>query len=64
MLRQSRQHARPDFFGVVKREDNIGPAFPGERAMRSTFALHAPPQPQKRCEHAPRFRCRPLTHQA
>src|SRR5206468_11830623 len=40
-LRDSRKHARADLFTIVECEDNIGPAFSGERTVGVRLPLRS-----------------------
>src|SRR5258705_181882 len=51
MLRDSRQHARADLFTIVECEDNIGPAFPGERTVGARLPLELPANSEESCRH-------------
>lgn len=45
VLGDARKHSRADFFGVVKREDYVGPALAGQSAVRTRLSLEFPLTP-------------------
>jgi len=50
-LGDSGKHPRPDLFAVVKREDSVWPAGPGEGFVRTGLALERPADPVKSREY-------------
>ena len=55
MLRDSRQHARPDFLIIVKAEDEVWPADPGQRAVGAGGTLDFPPNAEECREDSARL---------
>jgi hypothetical protein len=47
MLRDSRQHARPNFLIIVKAEDEIWPTRSGQGAVGAGGALEGPPNSEE-----------------
>ena len=62
-LGNSRQHARIDFFAIVKCEHIVWPIWTGEDTVGSFgLALDTPSAPQKGGKHLPGFGRRPVGH--
>jgi hypothetical protein len=57
------EHARADFFAIMKGEYIVGPTRAEEYAVRPfCFALDLPTDPKESREHLPRPARRPLCH--
>src|SRR4051812_26548031 len=64
MLGNSRQHLRPNFVAVMKRENKIRPTFAGQRSMRARLAFELPPDTEQGGENTTCLSRRPLAHAA
>jgi hypothetical protein len=52
----ARQHSRAEFFIIVECKHIIGPAWPRQRAVRTSVALDRPPDPSECSRHPARRR--------
>ena len=59
---QTRQHPGANLIVVMKGEDEVRPAFPGKRAVRSALPFEPPADPHEGGEHPSRLAGRPSTH--